>query len=122
MYGNCNLSSQEAEKFGADGLLIVTPYYNKATQKGLIAHYTAIANAVSIPLIMYNVPSRTGCNILPETAAYLAKNVENITGIKEATGNIAQVAKTMQLAGDDLDLYSGMMIRSFLLCPWAEKV
>lgn len=99
--------SQEAEKFGADGLLIVTPYYNKATQKGLIAHYTAIANAVSIPLIMYNVPSRTGCNILPETAAYLAKNVENITGIKEATGNIAQVAKTMQLAGDDLDLYSG---------------
>ncbi|POP32164.1 4-hydroxy-tetrahydrodipicolinate synthase [Lactonifactor longoviformis] len=99
--------SQEAEKFGADGLLIVTPYYNKATQKGLIAHYTAIANAVSIPLIMYNVPSRTGCNILPETAAYLAKNVENIAGIKEATGNIAQVAKTMQLAGDDLDLYSG---------------
>lgn len=99
--------SQEAEKFGADGLLIVTPYYNKATQKGLIAHYTAIANAVSIPLIMYNVPSRTGCNILPETVAYLAKNVENITGIKEATGNIAQVAKTMQLAGDDLDLYSG---------------
>ncbi|BFL48645.1 4-hydroxy-tetrahydrodipicolinate synthase [Lactonifactor longoviformis] len=99
--------SQEAEKFGADGLLIVTPYYNKATQKGLIAHYTAIANAVSIPLIMYNVPSRTGCNILPETAAYLAKNVENIAGIKEATGNIAQVAKTMQLAGEDLDLYSG---------------
>lgn len=99
--------SQEAEKYGADGLLIVTPYYNKATQKGLIAHYTAIANSVSIPLIMYNVPSRTGCNILPETAAYLAKNVENIVAIKEATGNIAQVAKTMQLAGDSLDLYSG---------------
>jgi 4-hydroxy-tetrahydrodipicolinate synthase len=99
--------SQEAEKYGADGLLIVTPYYNKATQKGLIAHFTAIANAVSIPLIMYNVPSRTGCNILPETAVYLAKNVENIVAIKEATGNIAQVAKMMQLAGDSLDLYSG---------------
>lgn len=99
--------SQEAEKAGVDGLLIVTPYYNKATQKGLIAHYTAIANSVSLPIIMYNVPSRTGVNILPETAAYLAKNVENIVAIKEATGNLSQAAKLMSLCGDDIDLYSG---------------
>lgn len=99
--------SQEAEKTGADGLLLVSPYYNKATQKGLIAHYTAIAESVHIPIILYNVPSRTGCNVLPETAAYLAKNIENIVGIKEASGNIAQVAKLMQLAGGSIDLYSG---------------
>lgn len=99
--------SQEAEKYGADGLLVVTPYYNKATQKGLIAHYTAVANSVKIPIIMYNVPSRTGCNILPETAVALAKNVENIVAIKEATGNISQVAKLMQLADGCIDLYSG---------------
>ncbi len=99
--------SQEAEKAGVDGLLIVTPYYNKATQKGLINHYTAIANSVSLPIIMYNVPSRTGVNISPETAAYLAKNVENIVGIKEATGNLSQAAKLMSLCGDDIDLYSG---------------
>lgn len=99
--------SQEAEKAGADGLLLVTPYYNKATQKGLIQHYTTIAQAVSLPIILYNVPSRTGCNILPETAVYLAKNVENIVGIKEATGNISQVAKLMHLAQGCIDLYSG---------------
>ena len=99
--------SKEAEKYGADGLLVVTPYYNKATQKGLIAHYTAVANSVKIPIIMYNVPSRTGCNILPETAVALAKNVENIVAIKEATGNISQVAKLMQLADGCIDLYSG---------------
>lgn len=99
--------SQEAEKYGVDGLLIVTPYYNKATQKGLIAHYTAIANSVKLPIIMYNVPSRTGTNILPETAVYLAKNVENIVAIKEATGNLSQVAKLMSLADGCLDLYSG---------------
>ena len=99
--------SKEAEKYGADALLIVTPYYNKATQKGLIAHYTAIAEAVNLPIIMYNVPSRTGCNILPETAAYLAKNVKNIVGNKEASGNISQVAKLMQLAGGEIELYSG---------------
>lgn len=99
--------SQEAEKYGADGLLVVTPYYNKATQKGLIAHYTAVANSVKLPIIMYNVPSRTGCNILPETAVTLAKNVENIVAIKEATGNISQVAKLMQLADGCIDLYSG---------------
>jgi 4-hydroxy-tetrahydrodipicolinate synthase len=99
--------STEAEKYGADGLLVVTPYYNKATQKGLIAHYTAVANSVKIPIIMYNVPSRTGCNIQPETAVELARNVENIVAIKEATGNISQVAKLMSLADGCIDLYSG---------------
>lgn len=99
--------STEAEKYGADALLVVTPYYNKATQKGLIAHYTAIANAVKLPIIMYNVPSRTGCNIQPETAVELAKNVENIVAIKEASGNISQVAKLMSLANGCIDLYSG---------------
>ena len=99
--------SRQAEADGADALLLVTPYYNKATQKGLIAHYTAIANSVSLPIIMYNVPSRTGCNILPETAAYLAKHVDNIVAIKEASGNISQVAKIKALAGDSLDVYSG---------------
>ena len=77
--------SQEAEKAGADALLLVTPYYNKATQKGLIRHYTTIANSVKLPIILYNVPGRTGCNILPETAVTLAKNVENIVAIKEAS-------------------------------------
>lgn len=99
--------SKEAEKSGADALLVVTPYYNKATQKGLIAHYTAVAEAVSIPVIMYNVPGRTGCNILPETAAALVKNVKNIVGIKEASGNLSQVAKLMSLVGDEIELYSG---------------
>lgn len=99
--------SKQAEADGADGLLLVTPYYNKATQNGLIAHYTAIAESVSLPIILYNVPSRTGCNILPETAAYLGKNVKNIVAIKEASGNISQVAKLKALAGDSLDIYSG---------------
>ncbi len=99
--------STEAEKFGADGLLLVTPYYNKATQKGLKEHFTDIANAVKIPIILYNVPGRTGCNILPETVVSLAENVKNIAGIKEASGNISQVVKLMSLAGDKIDLYSG---------------
>lgn len=99
--------SQEAEKYGADALLVVTPYYNKATQKGLIAHYTAIADSVSLPIIMYNVPGRTGCNILPQTAVTLAKEVKNIVAIKEATGNISQVAKLMALADGCIDVYSG---------------
>ena len=99
--------SKEAEKDGADGLLLVTPYYNKATQNGLIAHYTAVANAVNIPIILYNVPSRTGCNLLPETIAKLVKNVKNIVGVKEASGNISQIAKVKLLCGDDVDLYSG---------------
>ena len=99
--------SQEAEKYGVDGLLVVTPYYNKATQKGLIAHYTAVANSVTLPIIMYNVPSRTGTNIQPETAVYLAKNVKNIVAIKEATGNLSQVARLVSLADGCLDVYSG---------------
>ncbi len=99
--------SQEAEKAGADGLLIVTPYYNKATQKGLIDHFTIIANSVNIPIIMYSVKSRTGLNINPETAAYLVKNVPNIVGIKEASGEIAQVARIMALTDGNIDLYSG---------------
>ena len=99
--------SKEAESYGADALLLVTPYYNKATQKGLKIHYTAIANAVKIPVIVYNVPSRTGCNVLPETMADLVKSVDNIVGIKEASGNISQVAKLMSLVGDQIELYSG---------------
>lgn len=99
--------STEAEKYGVDGILVVTPYYNKATQKGLIEHFSIVANSVKVPVILYNVPSRTGCNILPETAAALVKNVSNIVGIKEASGNISQVAKLMSLCGDDIDLYSG---------------
>ena len=99
--------STEAESYGVDGLLLVTPYYNKATQKGLIAHYTAVANSVTLPIIMYNVPSRTGTNIQPETAVYLAKNVKNIVAIKEATGNLSQVARLVSLADGCLDVYSG---------------
>ncbi len=99
--------SQESEKYGADALLLVTPYYNKATQKGLIAHFTEIANSVKIPIILYNVPGRTGCNITPQTVAALYKNVDNIIGIKEASGNIAQVAEIMQLTEGKIDLYSG---------------
>ncbi|HIU75759.1 MAG TPA: 4-hydroxy-tetrahydrodipicolinate synthase [Candidatus Pelethocola excrementipullorum] len=99
--------SQEAENVGADGVLVVTPYYNKATQKGLVAHYTAIANAISIPVILYNVPSRTGCNLTPETVAELVNHVDNIVGIKEASGNISQIAKLMHLTGGKIDLYSG---------------
>lgn len=99
--------SQEAESFGVDGLLVVTPYYNKATQKGLIAHFTAIAESVSLPIIMYNVPGRTGCNMLPQTVATLVKNVDNIVGIKEASANIAQIADIMNLTEGNIDLYSG---------------
>lgn len=99
--------SKEAEKYGADALLVVTPYYNKATQKGLVAHFTAIADSVSIPVILYNVPSRTGCNIQPQTVATLVKNVTNIIGVKEASSNIAQIAEIMQLTEGKIDLYSG---------------
>ena len=99
--------SKEAEQYGADGMLLVTPYYNKATQKGLIAHYTAVANAVKLPIMLYYVASRTGCNITPETAAYLAEHVENIVGIKEASGNISQVAQIAALTKGKMDIYSG---------------
>lgn len=98
--------SKYAEKAGADALLIVTPYYNKATQKGLVAHYKAIANSVNIPIIVYSVPSRTGVNILPETCLELSK-IDNIVGIKEASGNISQIAKIASLCGDNFDIYSG---------------
>lgn len=98
--------SKYAEKVGADGILVVTPYYNKTTQKGLIAHYTAIAKEVSLPIIMYNVPSRTGVNILPETCLELSK-IENIVAMKEASGNISQVAKIASLCQNNLDIYAG---------------
>ena len=99
--------SQEAEKYGVDAILVVTPYYNKSTQKGLIEHFTIVANSVNIPMILYNVPGRTGCNILPETAAALVRDVPNIVGIKEASGNISQIAKLMSICGDQIELYSG---------------
>lgn len=99
--------SKEAEEAGADGLLIVTPYYNKATQTGLIKHYSDIADNTKLPIIMYNVPGRTGCNLLPETVATLFESKENIVGLKEATGNMAQASKTMYLTDGKLDLYSG---------------
>ena len=102
------MMSQEAASYGADALLIVTPYYNKASQKGLIRHYTEIANSVpETPIIMYNVPSRTGCNIQPATAVALAKNVKNIVGIKAASGDLSQIAKMMSMADGALELYSG---------------
>lgn len=107
---NCTKTSVEqsvrAQKLGADGLLIVTPYYNKATQRGLIAHYTAIADAVDCPIILYNVPSRTGINLLPETAARLAEH-ENILGLKEAAGDISQFAELSRLCSGKLALYAG---------------
>lgn len=99
--------STEAEKFGVAGLLLVTPYYNKATQNGLYAHFKKIADSVKSPCILYNVPSRTGCNIAPETAVRLCTDVENIVGIKEASGNIGQVVKLMSMADGKVDLYSG---------------
>ena len=99
--------SQEAEKRGADGILVVSPYYNKATQKGLIAHFTAVANSVKIPMIVYNIPSRTGVNIKPVTLAAMLTQVDNIVGVKEATGNISEAAELMSLTDGKLDLYSG---------------
>lgn len=99
--------SKKAEAIGVDGLLVVTPYYNKATQDGLYEHYKAIAASTKLPIIMYNVPSRTGCNIMPQTAARLGKECENIVGIKEASGNISQVAELAALTKGYLDIYSG---------------
>ena len=99
--------SQEAEEAGVDGLLIVTPYYNKATQQGLIGHYSQIADNTKCPIIMYNVPGRTGCNLLPETVAELFKTKENIVGLKEATGKLAQASQTMYLTDGKIDMYSG---------------
>ena len=98
--------SQQAQQDGADALLLVTPYYNKSSQAGLVAHYTAIAQAVDLPCILYNVPSRTGCNLQPATLAQLAK-LPNINAVKEASGNIAQVAEIAALCGEELNIYSG---------------
>ena len=99
--------STEAEKYGVDGLLLVTPYYNKATQKGLYQHFKAVADSVKVPVILYNVPSRTGCNIAPETVVKLCTEVENIVGVKEASGNLSQIVKLMSLSDGKVDLYSG---------------
>ena len=99
--------SKEAVEDGADGLLLVTPYYNKCTQDGLIAHYTAVAKEAKAPIILYSVASRTGVNIAPETVAALHKNIENIVAVKEASGNISQISKIMQLTDGKIDLYSG---------------
>ncbi len=109
--GNCTKAAVEFSKkvqdLGVDGLLVVTPYYNKATQEGLYAHYKAIAEAVDLPIIMYNVQSRTGVNLLPETAVRLGKEFVNIVAVKEASGNISQVAELLQKAEGYLDVYSG---------------
>ena len=99
--------SKKAQELGADGLLVVTPYYNKATQKGLYEHYKAVAGAVELPIILYNVPSRTGLNILPQTAVRLAREVPNIVAIKEASGDISQIAQLAQLGRGVIDIYSG---------------
>ena len=99
-------NTRSACAVGADAILVVTPYYNKATQKGLIQHFTTVADVSTVPMIIYNVPSRTGCNLLPKTVAVLAEH-PNIVGIKEATGNMAQMVEIMHLCGDKLDVYSG---------------
>lgn len=109
--GNCTenvvVFSKKAEQAGADGLLVVTPYYNKATQNGLFEHYKMVAAAVDLPIILYNVPSRTGVNILPATASRLAKEIENVVALKEASGNMTQVAEVIQKTDGLLDIYSG---------------
>ena len=99
--------SKEAEKAGADGLLLVTPYYNKATQGGLIAHYTAIAGSVNIPILLYHIPGRTGLTMKPETIVKLCREVPNIVGVKEASANFSAIAEIMSMAGGCVDLYSG---------------
>lgn len=99
--------SGEAEKYGVDGLLLVSPYYNKATQNGLYTHFKTIAESVKLPIILYNVPSRTGCNILPDTVIRLCHDVENIVGVKEASGNLSQIARLAAKAKGTVDIYSG---------------
>ncbi len=99
--------SQEAEKSGADGLLVVSPYYNKATQKGLIAHFSTVANSVKIPMLLYNITGRTGVTIQPATIAHLWKNVDNIVGVKEANGDFSATATLMNITDGGIDVYSG---------------
>lgn len=99
--------SQEAEKYGVDGLLLVSPYYNKATQNGLYAHFKRVADSVKVPILLYNVPSRTGCNILPQTVVRLCRDCGNILGVKEASDNIGQIAQLAALAMGSVDIYSG---------------
>lgn len=109
--GNCTKDtvtlSRKAQELGADALLVVTPYYNKATQKGLYEHYGAIARAVELPIILYNVPSRTGVNIQPQTAVELARDFDNIVAVKEACGDISQIARLAELGQGVIDIYSG---------------
>ncbi|MGN0537298.1 MAG: 4-hydroxy-tetrahydrodipicolinate synthase [Acutalibacteraceae bacterium] len=112
--------SVEAQRLGADALLSVTPYYNKTSQNGLIKHYTTIADKVDIPIILYNVPSRTGCNIKPETYAVLCKH-PNIRATKEANGNISELIRTMALCGDDFDVYSGEDAQTFPIIALGGK-
>ena len=112
--------SQEAESLGADALLMVTPYYNKASQSGLIRHYTYIADRVNLPIILYNVPSRTGCNIAVETYTALAKH-KNIAAIKEASGDISAIAKTFAACGGDVDIYSGNDDQTTAICALGGK-
>ena len=99
--------SKEAAGYGADGVLVVTPYYNKATQKGMIAHFTQVADAAKIPVVLYNIPGRTGCKMEAETVAYLVNHVDNIVAIKEASGDFSNIVKMMDLTDGKLDLYSG---------------
>lgn len=99
--------SQEAEKYGADGLLLVSPYYNKATQNGLYTHFKTVADSVKVPILLYNVPSRTGCNILPQTIVRLCRDCENIVGVKEASSNIVQIGQLAAMARGEVDIYSG---------------
>ena len=99
-------NTKNACEVGADAILVVSPYYNKATQNGLIMHFTTVADASTVPMILYNVPGRTGCNLLPKTVAKLAEH-PNIAAIKEATGNVAQMVEIMHLCGDKIDVYSG---------------
>ena len=118
--------SQEAEKYGVDGILLVSPYYNKATQKGLYRHFKTVADSVKVPAILYNVPSRTGCNILPETVVKLCKDVENIVGVKEASGNQYQcdsLIRSLQVARPDFRVWSGNDDQAFhLVCGGGDGV
>ena len=124
--GGCTGGTQDAgarvqaEKAGADGLLLVTPYYNKATQNGLIAHYTAIAESVNIPCLLYHVPTRTGLTMKPETIVKLCREVPNIVGVKEASGNFSAIAEIMHLANGCVDILA-TMTRLFRFWLWAVR-